>query len=55
MKSTVEACECSPCFLAIHEDIMHWSPDAEEVKEATAIVEILTPIVKAGISDAGGW
>ena len=46
-----------------HADAQHFSSpimrtscirrsDAEEVKEATAIVEILTPIVKAGISDA---
>ncbi len=53
MKSTVEAMRSLCLFLAIHEDIMHTSPDAEEAKEATAIVEILTPIVKAGISDAG--
>jgi hypothetical protein len=39
-------------FLAYNEDIMYSSSAAEEVKEATAIVEILTPIVKAGISDA---
>lgn len=53
MKSTVEAMRTLCLFLAIHEDIMHTSPDVEEAKEATAIVEILTPIVKAGISDAG--
>jgi hypothetical protein len=52
MKSSVEAMRMLTLFLAIHEDIMHSSPDPEEVKEATAIVEILTPIVKAGISDA---
>jgi len=39
-------------FLAYHEDVMHASASPEECKEATAIVEILTPIVKAGISDA---
>ncbi len=32
---------------------MHSSSSADEVKNSTAIVEILTPIVKAGISDAG--
>jgi len=53
MKSSVEAMRMLCLFLAIHEDIMHVSPDAQEVKDATAIVEILTPIVKAGISDAG--
>jgi alkylation response protein AidB-like acyl-CoA dehydrogenase len=52
MKSSVEAMRMLALFLAIHEDIMYSSPDLEEVKEATAIVEILTPIVKAGISDA---
>lgn len=53
MKSTIEGMRMLTLFLAYNEDLMHWSPDAEEVKEATAIVEILTPIVKAGISDAG--
>ena len=53
MKSTVEAMRMLTLFLAYHEDIMYASADAGEVKEATAIVEILTPIVKAGISDAG--
>ncbi len=52
MKSTVEGMRMLCLFLAIHEDIMHASKDPEEVKAATGIVEILTPIVKAGISDA---
>jgi alkylation response protein AidB-like acyl-CoA dehydrogenase len=52
MKSTIEAMRMLALFLAYHEDIMHVSKDPEEVKEATGIVEILTPIVKAGISDA---
>ncbi|OGP68495.1 MAG: hypothetical protein A2W27_00280 [Deltaproteobacteria bacterium RBG_16_44_11] len=53
MKSTIEGMRMLYLFLAYHEDIMHSSPNAEEVKESTGIVEILTPIVKAGISDAG--
>jgi hypothetical protein len=52
MKSIVEGMRMLTLFLAYNEDIMHSSSDAGEVKEATAIVEILTPIVKAGISDA---
>jgi len=52
MKSTVEGMRMLCLFLAYHEDIMHASKDPEEVKAATGIVEILTPIVKAGISDA---
>ena len=52
MKSTVEGMRMLCLFLAIHEDVMHASKDPEEVKAATGIVEILTPIVKAGISDA---
>ena len=52
MKSTIEGMRMLTLFLAYHEDIMHSSSSAEEIKEATAIVEILTPIVKAGISDA---
>ena len=51
MKSTIEGMRMLCLFLAIHEDIMHASPDPEEVKAATGIVDILTPIVKAGISD----
>jgi len=39
-------------YLAYNRDITLSSPSVEEVKEATAVVEILTPIVKAGISDA---
>ena len=51
MKSTVEGMRMLCLFLAYHEDVMHASKDPEEVKAATGIVEILTPIVKAGISD----
>ena len=53
MKGTIEGMRMLCLFLAYHEDIMHSSPNPEEVREATGIVEILTPIVKAGISDAG--
>jgi alkylation response protein AidB-like acyl-CoA dehydrogenase len=52
MKSTIEGMRMLTLFLAYHEDVMHASTSPEECKEATAIVEILTPIVKAGISDA---
>jgi hypothetical protein len=52
MKSQVEGMSMLCLFLALHEDIMHASKDPEEVKKATAIVDILTPVVKAGISDA---
>lgn len=52
MKSTIEGMRMLCLFLAYHEDIMHYSKSADEVKESTGIVEILTPIVKAGISDA---
>ncbi len=51
MKSTIEGMRMLCLFLAYHEDIMHASPDPEEKKASTGIVEILTPIVKAGISD----
>jgi len=53
MKSTIEGMRMLCLFLAYHEDIMHVSKSADEVKASTGIVEILTPIVKAGISDAG--
>ncbi len=52
MKSQVEGMSMLCLFLAMHEDIMHGSKDPEEVKRATGIVDILTPVVKAGISDA---
>jgi alkylation response protein AidB-like acyl-CoA dehydrogenase len=52
MKSTVEGMRMLTLFLAYNLDITHSSSSAEESKEAAAIVEILTPIVKAGISDA---
>ena len=52
MKSIVEGMRMLTLFLAYNRDITHSSSSAEESKEATAIVEILTPIVKAGISDA---
>ena len=52
MKSTVEGMRMLTLYLAYNQDIMLSSADAEELKEAKAIIEILTPIVKAGISDA---
>jgi hypothetical protein len=53
MKSTIEGMRMLCLFLAYHEDVMHYSSSPDEVKAAMGIVEILTPIVKAGISDAG--
>ncbi len=52
MKSTVEGMRMLTLYLSYHRDIILSSSSAEEVKEATALVEILTPVVKAGISDA---
>jgi len=52
MKSTVEGMRMLCLFLAYHEDVMHSSSSADEAKRSGGIVEILTPIVKAGISDA---
>jgi len=52
MKSTIEGMRMLCLFLAYHEDIMHSSSSPDELKDSTAIVEILTPVVKAGISDA---
>jgi alkylation response protein AidB-like acyl-CoA dehydrogenase len=52
MKSIVEGMRMLTLFLAYNEDNSHSSADAEESKVTKAIVEILTPIVKAGISDA---
>jgi hypothetical protein len=52
MKSTVEGMRMLTLYLAYNQDIMLSSADAEELKETKAVIEILTPIVKAGISDA---
>lgn len=52
MKSLVEGMRMLTLFLAYNRDITHSSSSVDESREATAIVEILTPIVKAGISDA---
>lgn len=52
MKSTVEGMRVLTLYLSYNRDIILSSSSAEEVKEATALVEILTPVVKAGISDA---
>ena len=52
MKSTVEGMRMLTLYLAYNQDILLSATDAEELKEAKAIIEILTPIVKAGISDA---
>ena len=52
MKSTVEGMRMLTLYLAYNQDIVLSSADAEELKEAKAVIEILTPIVKAGISDA---
>ena len=52
MKSTIEGMRCSACSSPIMKTSCIGRQTAEEVKEATGIVEILTPIVKAGISDA---
>jgi Acyl-CoA dehydrogenases len=53
MKSTIEGMRMLCYFLSYHEDVEHASPSEEERMASTGIVEILTPIVKAGISDAG--
>jgi alkylation response protein AidB-like acyl-CoA dehydrogenase len=53
MKSTIEGMRMLCYFLSYHEDVELASPSEEERKESLGIVEILTPIVKAGISDAG--
>jgi alkylation response protein AidB-like acyl-CoA dehydrogenase len=52
MKSTVEGMRMLTNFLSYCLDIELASTDREEAKEALAVIEILTPIVKAGISDA---
>ena len=53
MKSMVEGMRMLTYYLCYNQDIMHASQDAAEKEEATAFVELLTPIAKAGNSDAG--
>ena len=53
MKSLVEGMRMLTYYLCYNQDIVHVSKDAAEVQEAEAFVEILTPIAKAGNSDAG--
>ena len=52
MKGTVEGMRMLTYYLSYNTDITLSSSSSDEVKEASAIIEILTPIVKAGISDA---
>ncbi len=52
MKSTVEGMRMLTYYLSYNVDFAASSSSPEEVKEAVATIEILTPIVKAGISDA---
>lgn len=53
MKSMVEGMRMLTYYLCYNQDIMEASKDAAEKEEATAFVELLTPIAKAGNSDAG--
>ncbi len=53
MKSLVEGMRMLTYYLCYNIDIVSASKDAEEIQEAGAFVELLTPIVKAGNSDAG--
>ncbi|MDQ5988139.1 MAG: Butyryl-CoA dehydrogenase [Syntrophus sp. SKADARSKE-3] len=53
MKSMVEGMRMLTYYLCYNQDVMHASKDAAECEEATAFVELLTPIAKAGNSDAG--
>jgi hypothetical protein len=53
MKSMVEGMRMLIYYLSYYQDIMEVSKDPAEKEEATAFVELLTPIAKAGNSDAG--
>jgi alkylation response protein AidB-like acyl-CoA dehydrogenase len=52
MKSIVEGMRMLTYYLSYNVDTAISSSSPDEVKECTGAVEILTPIVKAGISDA---
>ncbi len=53
MKSLVEGMRMLTYYLCYNQDVMEASKDKAEKEEATAFVELLTPIAKAGNSDAG--
>ncbi len=53
MKSMVEGMRMLTYCLCYNQDVMEASKDEAEKEEATAFVELLTPIAKAGNSDAG--
>ncbi len=53
MKSMVEGMRMLTYTLCYNQDVMEASKDEAEKEEATAFVELLTPIAKAGNSDAG--
>jgi alkylation response protein AidB-like acyl-CoA dehydrogenase len=53
MKSVVEGMRMLTYYLFYYQDIMEATEDAAEKEEAEAFVELLTPIAKAGNSDAG--
>jgi len=53
MKAMVEGMRMLTYTLCYNQDVMEASKDEAEKEEATAFVELLTPIAKAGNSDAG--
>jgi alkylation response protein AidB-like acyl-CoA dehydrogenase len=53
MKSVVEGMRMLTYYLCYNQDVAEASQDAVEKEEATAFVELLTPLAKAGNSDAG--
>ncbi len=53
MKAMVEGMRMLTYYLCYNQDVMEASKDEAEKEEATAFVELLTPIAKAGNSDAG--
>ncbi|MDD5169454.1 MAG: acyl-CoA dehydrogenase [Syntrophales bacterium] len=52
MKSIVEGMRMLVYYLSYNMDVMNAAPGTEEAKESKAAIEILTTLVKAGISDA---
>ncbi len=53
MTAMVEGMRMLTYYLCYNQDVMEASKDEAEKEEATAFVELLTPIAKAGNSDAG--
>ncbi|WP_165680328.1 acyl-CoA dehydrogenase C-terminal domain-containing protein [Metapseudomonas otitidis] len=52
-KVMIEGCRALAYFTGLHQDIAHDHPDAEVRQQADDLVQLLTPVVKAFLTDEG--